>query len=52
MDYGRQLRAWRKGGRMGPRPPRRLFQPIQSDLRTVSFWAVVIQITGMLVGGP
>lgn len=50
MDYDGRLRAWAKAGGRGsglPRPRRRL-APSAQDLRTISLWAVLIQVMGML----
>lgn len=48
MDLPKRRRAWEAGGRRGRRPHRCLL-PSVHDLRTVSFWVVVIQLAGMLV---
>lgn len=48
MDLPKRRRAWEAGGRRGARPGFRL-APTTHDLRTISFWVVAIQLTGMLV---
>lgn len=50
MDYGSRLRAWETKDRLKgcPRPRQRLL-PNAVALRTISWWAVIIQLTGMLV---
>ncbi|KAL4424697.1 hypothetical protein ABPG77_004504 [Micractinium sp. CCAP 211/92] len=47
MDRAARLRAWKAGGGSRPRPRPRLL-PTGHDFKTVSLWAVVIQLTGML----
>lgn len=47
MDRAARLRAWRARGGSRPRPGPRLL-PTAHDLKTVSVWAVLIQLTGML----
>ncbi|EFN50967.1 hypothetical protein CHLNCDRAFT_141603 [Chlorella variabilis] len=47
MDFGSKLAAWQEQGGKGPRPHHRL-QPHRDDLRTISWWASVIQWTGMM----
>ncbi|KAL4420449.1 hypothetical protein ABPG75_010105 [Micractinium tetrahymenae] len=47
MDKSSRQRAWEASGRRRRRPRLRLL-PTPHDLKTVSLWAVLIQITGML----
>ena len=47
MDWDRRQRAWAASGRRRPRPRRRLL-PTRHDLRTVSWWAALVQLSGMM----
>lgn len=47
MDWDGRQRAWAASGRHLPRPRRRLL-PTRHDLRTVSWWAALVQLSGML----
>ena len=46
MNQGGRRKAWEAGGRAGPAPPRRML-PDGDDLRSVSWWAAVVQFSGM-----
>lgn len=48
MDWGCRQRAWRGAPKRGP-PPRPRLLPTRQHLHTVSWWAVALQVVGMLV---
>ena len=51
MDWLGRLARWESGGRLDPRPRHRLL-PRRQELASLSLWAAIIQLMGMLVSEP